>query len=125
MSACAIGSFGESLAFNSKGPIKCVSLNNQLCQDRPTLNIINSNETLLYPYILTVNKRGGSCNNIDEPSARVFVSNKVKIMILKIYNLISGVIETRYLVQHESQECKCGLNQSVCNLLQKWNHDEC
>ena len=102
LSACTIGSFGESLAFNSKGPIKCVSLNNQLCQDRPTLNITNSNETLLYPYTLTVNKRGRSCNNIDDPSARVFVSNKIKIMVLKKYNLISGVIETRYLVQHES-----------------------
>ena len=37
LSTCKIGFFGESLAFNSKGHIKCVSLNNQSCQARPTL----------------------------------------------------------------------------------------
>ena len=45
LSACSIESFGESLAFNSKAPIKCVSLNNQLCQARPILVSINSDET--------------------------------------------------------------------------------
>ena len=30
-------SFGASLAFNYKKPIKCVSLNNQLCQARPAI----------------------------------------------------------------------------------------
>ena len=28
---------------------------------------------------------------------------------------MSGVNETRFLDQHESWECKCGLNESVCN----------
>ena len=28
LSPCTIGSFGESFVSNSKGPIKCVSLNN-------------------------------------------------------------------------------------------------
>ena len=36
LSACTIVPFGESLAFNSNEPIKCVSLNNQPCQARPT-----------------------------------------------------------------------------------------
>ena len=38
---------------------------------------------------------------------------------------MSGVNETRFLVQHESCECKCGLNESVCNSKQKWDYDEC
>ena len=41
-SPCTRGSFGESLAFNSKGHIKCESINNQPCQTRPTLVDINS-----------------------------------------------------------------------------------
>ena len=49
---------------------------------------------------------------------------KQKNMILKVYNLIPEVNETGSLVQHELCECKCGLNESVCNSLQKWNHDE-
>ena len=38
---------------------------------------------------------------------------------------MSGVNETRFLVQHESCNCKCRLNESVCNSKQRWNHDEC
>ena len=38
---------------------------------------------------------------------------------------MSGVNETRFLVQHESRDCKCGLSKSVCNSKQKWNHNEC
>ena len=32
---------------------------------------------------------------------------------------MSVVIETRFLAQHESCVCKCGLNKSVCNSKQK------
>ena len=45
-------------------------------------------------------------------------------MNVKVLNLISVLNETRYLVQHESCECKCGLSKSACNSKQKWNHDE-
>ena len=38
---------------------------------------------------------------------------------------MSWVNERRFLFQHELRECKCGLNESVCNSKQKWNHDEC
>ena len=44
---------------------------------------------------------------------------------LKVFTLMSGVNETKILVQHESCKHKCGLNESVCNSKQKWNHDEC
>ena len=38
---------------------------------------------------------------------------------------MSGVNKTRFLVQHESCECKCGLTESVCNSKKKWKHNEC
>ena len=79
--------FGGSLAFNSKGPIKCVSLSNQLCQAWSTLIDINSNEALLYPSTADVNKHSGSWNTINDAHARVGVPNKVKNMILKVYYL--------------------------------------
>ena len=28
-----------------------------------------------------------------------------------------------FLVQHESCECKCRLNENVCNSKEKWNHE--
>ena len=46
-------------------------------------------------------------------------------MILKVYNWISGVNETKYVVQNEWWEWKCGLNESVCNSFQKRNQDKC
>ena len=39
--------FVRSLASNSKGPIKRVSLSNRPCQARPTITDINSNEAFL------------------------------------------------------------------------------
>ena len=44
---------------------------------------------------------------------------------MNVFNLVSGVNETRFIVQHESCECKYGLNETVCNSKQKWNCDEC
>ena len=32
----------------------------------------------------------------------------------KLFNLASGVNESRFIVQHELCKCKCGLNESVC-----------
>ena len=87
----------------------------------PTLVNKNSDETLFYQFTVSVNKCGGSCNTI----ARVRVPNKVKNMNVKVFKIMSGVNETRFLVQHESCECKCRLNEKVCYLKEKWNHNEC
>ena len=36
-------------------------------------------------------------------------------MNVKAFNLMSGVNETRFLVQRELCECKCWLDEIVCN----------
>ena len=70
LSTCTTARLGESLGSNSKGHIKCVSLNNQPCQQaRPTLVGINSNETLFYPFTVRFNKCDRSCNTINDPYA--------------------------------------------------------
>ena len=61
-----------------EGPLKCVSLNNQSCKARPTLRNINSEKTLFYQFIVSVNKCDRSCDTIDDPYTRVCVRNKVK-----------------------------------------------
>ena len=61
LSTCTIGSFGEWLAFNSKGPIICVSLNNQLCKARTIL----VNRTLFNQFTVSVNKLMLMLKNID------------------------------------------------------------
>ena len=80
---------------------------------------MNSNETLLHLFTVSFHKSGRSCSTIDDPYGRGCVPNKVKNMNLKVCNLTSGVNETRFLVQHELCDWKCGLNESVCNSKQK------
>ena len=63
LGTCTIGNFSKSLVSNLKRPIKCVSLNNQSCKARPTLN---SDEN---PFTVNVIKYGGSCNSIVDPYA--------------------------------------------------------
>ena len=58
LSACTIESFGDSVACDLKGPIKCISLNNQRCKTRPGTNDTNSNETFFYPFTIIVNTCG-------------------------------------------------------------------
>ena len=78
-----------------------------------------------YPFTVSVNKYGRNRNTIDDPCARVCFANKVKNMNVEVFILMLGINETRFLVKHESCECKCRLSESVCLSRQKWNHDEC
>ena len=50
---------------------------------------------------------------------------KLKNMNVKVFNLMSGANETRFLVKCESCEYMCGLVENVCNSKQVWNHNEC
>ena len=58
--------------------LKCVSMNNQECKVRPEILNISSNEPSFYPYSILVNKCSGSCNNINEPYAKLCIPNVVK-----------------------------------------------
>ena len=98
LSACTLASLGESLTSNSERSIKCISLNNQQSQARLTLVHINCDETFYHPFYVTVNKYGETCNTIDDPYAQFCVPNKFQNMNAKVFDLISGVNETRFLV---------------------------
>ena len=113
-----------SLGSNLKRPIKCVSLNNQPRKVERTIVNINSDKTLFYPFTVGVNKCGGSCNTVDDGYAGARIPNKVKIMNVKVFNLMSSVNETKSLVRRESWKCKFGFNEILCNSKEKWKPDE-
>ena len=69
-------------------PLKCVSMNNQECKIRSEIIDINSNESLFYPYSIEVNKCSGSCNNLIDPFAKLCVSDVVKNINVKVFNLM-------------------------------------
>ena len=96
--ACTIfsGRFWGSLPSKSERPITFICLNNRSCQARPTLADIKSNETFYYPFTISVNKCARRRNTINDPYAQVCVPSKVKNMNVKVFNLMSGVNETRF-----------------------------
>ena len=58
--------------------LSCISMNNQVCKVRPEIINVNSNEPVFYPFSIKTNKCSSSCNNINDPSAKICVSDVVK-----------------------------------------------
>ena len=59
------------------------------CKVRPEIVYINNNNTILYPFSVKINRYSGSCNNINNPYARICVSDTVKNLTVKVFNLMS------------------------------------
>ena len=76
-------------------PVKFVSMKNQEYKFRTKIIDINSKEPSFYLYNIKVNKFSGSCNNFNDPYAKLCISDIVKNMNVKAFNLISKTNETR------------------------------
>ena len=98
--------FFTGLAFISSlvstTPLSCVLMNNQACKVRPEIINLNSNEPVFYPFSIKTSKCSGSCNNINDPYAKIFVPDVVKDLNVKVFNLMSRTNETRYIKWHET-----------------------
>ena len=63
--------------------LSCISMNNQEC--RVWLQTVNVNrvEPVFFPFSIKTSKCSGSCNNINDPYAKLCVSDMLKSWILK------------------------------------------
>ena len=100
-------------------------MNNQACIAKPKIINVNSNNPVFYPFSIKTNKCGGSYNNINDPYAKICVSDVVKNLNVKVFNLLSKTNETRHIKWHETCKCICRLDAIVCNKKQRWNNDKC
>ena len=100
-------------------------MNNQECKLRPQIANVNSDEPVFFPFSIKTSKCSGSCNNINDPYAKMCVPDVVKNLNVKVFNLMSRTNETRHIKWHETCKCKCRLDASVCNNKQRWNDDKC
>ena len=75
--------------------LKCISMNNQECKARPKIIDVNNNETVFYPYSIKVSKCSRSCNNINDPYAKLCVPDITKNINVKVFNLMARINETR------------------------------
>ena len=105
--------------------LEYLSVINRECMPRPNILDVNegAGEALFYPYNILVNKCSGSCNMLDDPTAKLCVPNIIKGINMKVYNFLMRLNETRNVLWHESCKCVCRLNSSVCNSKQIWNSD--
>ena len=55
-------------------------MSNQEFKLKPEIININSNETSFYHYSININKCSGSCNNINDPYAKLCLSGVIKII---------------------------------------------
>ena len=69
--------FGCNLS--SLNSLECVSINNQECKVRPEIVNVNSNKPIFYPFSIRTSKCSESCNNINNPYAKLLF-----LMLLKI-----------------------------------------
>ena len=105
--------------------LSCISMKNQECKVRPEIVNVNSDDPVFYLFSIKTSKCSGSCNNINDPYAKMCVPDVVKNLNVKAFNLMSRTNETRHIKWHETYKCKCRLDASVCNNKQRWNDDKC
>ena len=86
---------------------------------------INSNEPSFYPYSILANKCSCTCNNINDPYAKSYVSDVVKNMNIKVFHLMSRTNQTHHIEWHKTYKCKCRLHASAFNNKQHWNNYKC
>ena len=79
--------FVVAMTFFSCNALKCVSMNNEVCEVRPEIININSNEPLFYPFSVKISKCSGVCNNINDPYAKLCVRHVVKDINIKYQSM--------------------------------------
>ena len=96
---------------NGYNHTKCVSLSNQKCQIQPNLFNLHPNEYsqelhcihLLHYY------------NIHDLSNKVCIPRKIEDLNLRVFNMITGINESKTLTKHILWKCKCKLDGTKCN----------
>ena len=62
-------------------------MKNQEWKVRPEIINVNSNEPIFYPFSIKTSKRSGSCNNINNPYAKICVPDVIEDLNIKVFNL--------------------------------------
>ena len=71
-------------------------MKNQKCKVRPEIINVNSNEPVFYAFNIKTSKCSGSCNNINDPYAKMCVPNVIKNLNVRVFNEMSITNETRH-----------------------------
>ena len=120
--------FFTGLAFlsnlTSVNSLSCISMSNQECKVRPKTVNINRDDPVFFPFSIKTSKCSGSCKNINIPYAKLCVSDVVKNLNVKLFNVMPRTNEKRHIEWRETFKSKCRLDGSVCNSKQRLKEDK-
>ena len=77
--------------------LDCISINNQECKVRPQIVNVNGDDPVFFPFSIKTSKCSGSCNNINDPYAKMCVPDVAKNLNVKVFNLMSRTNKTRHI----------------------------
>ena len=78
-------------------PLRCISMTNKECKVRPKIVNVKSDEPVFYPLSIKTSKYSGSCNDINDPYAKMCVPDVIKNLNVKVFDIISRTNETRHI----------------------------
>ena len=97
---------------------KCILLSNQKCMIQHSLINLHHNECSQefheYPFAVKLDICVGSCNTLKELSNKVCVPNKTEDFNLSVFDIITGINDSKTLTKHRSYECKFKSNGRSC-----------
>ena len=92
-----------------------ISMNNQEYKVRLQIVNVNGDNPVFFIFSIKTSNCSGSCNNTNNPLAKLCVPVVVKSLNIKVFNIVSGTNETRRRESHETCKCECRFNSSVCD----------
>ena len=88
--------------------VKCISLNNQQCMTQTAVINLHPNVYIeglhYYPFVANLDRCMGSCNTLDDLSNKVCVPNKTEDLSLSVFNMITGVNESKKLHYNSTEQ---------------------
>ena len=63
-------------------------MNNQECEIRWQIVNVNGDDSVFFPFSIKTSKCSGTCNNINNPHAKLCVSDAVKKLDAEVFNLM-------------------------------------
>ena len=75
-------------------PLGCISMTYQESKARQWIFNLNSDEPVFYPFSIKKSICGGSCNNINDPYAKMCIPDIVKNVNVKVFNIMPRTNKT-------------------------------
>ena len=105
---------------NGSNHTKCILLSNQKCMIQATLINLHPNKYSqqfhYYLFLAKLDRCVESSNTINDLSNKVCIPNKTEDLNPSVFNLITGINESKTLNKHISCKCKCKFDENVTQI---------